>query len=225
MWAGHTSEVQRNLVKRSIPVAIASFLQRAFGRSVGTHSNPEFGVGIEARAKRFLILLNKEEKSLTFRIALENLRREFDLLMEESALVPEGLELQSKVVELADRHEIADLLVREMLTQPPVVKLFNNILAKARKVGAPEVQIDFNAKGDTFPVLLNTGSNWAEMMRVPASLEEPLRGAIARVEAIGFAVLAPRLEQNHLLPTGLRFGWIDRQRLAISIDPPASLLE
>lgn len=216
--------MQPNLQKSSIPVAIAAFVQRAFGRSFGTYKDPEFGVGIEKRARRCLLLLNKDEKSLTFRIALENLRREFDLLMEESALVPEGLELQRKVVELAARYEIADLLVQEMLTQPPVVKLFTAILAEAQKAGAAEVQIDFRTNRDTFPVLQKTEGNWTEMMRVPGSLEEPLRGVIARVEGIGFAVLAPRLEQKHPLPTDLRFSWIDRQRLEITLDPPISKL-
>ncbi len=70
-----------------------------------------FGVEIEERAKQYLLVLNQDEKSLDFRIALENLRFESELLWEESALAPEGLELLRKLTELAERYEIVDGLV------------------------------------------------------------------------------------------------------------------
>ncbi len=212
------------LEKRSIPVAIIAFLQRAFARSVGIYRSPEYGVDIQKRAGRYLLDLRRDEKSLTFKIALENLRHDSDLLGEESALVPEGLELQRKVVELADRYEIAADFVQETMTQPPVARLLTAIFTEAKKAGSQHVQIDFNLKHGTFPVLYELAGDWTEMMRIPGNLEEPLRGAIARVAGIGFTVLSPHLEHMNPLPTDVRFNWIDSRRLDITIDPPANQL-
>ncbi len=211
-----------NLQKRSIPIAIVAFLARAFGRSFGIYKDPQFGKGIEKRAKDYVVFLSKDEKSFLFRIALENLRRESDLLSEEVALVPEGLELHRRVVELANRYEVADRLATEMLTEPPLVKLFNGILAQALQDGANEVHINFNTTRDTFPVMLKVEGTWTEAMRIPACLEAPLRGVIARVEGIGFPVLAPRLSARVPLPQDLAFRWLDRQRLEIVINPSSS---
>jgi hypothetical protein len=211
-----------NLAKRSIPVAIVAFLQRALARSLGSYRRPVCGVDIQKRAGRYLLDLNRDEKSLTFKIALENLRSESDLLDEESALVPEGLELQRKVVELADRYEIAAELVKEGLTQAPVARLMTAIFTEAQKAGSQHVQIDFNLNRGSFPVLYELAGNWTEMMRIPGNLEEPLRGAIARVEGIGFSVLAPHLELKQPLPADVRFTWIDSHRLDITMDPPTT---
>jgi len=207
-----------NLEKRSIPVAIVAFLQRAFARSFGIYRSPEFGVDIQKRAGSYLLDLKRDEKSLPFKIALENLRRDSDLLEEESALVPEGLELQRKVVELADRYQIAAELVKEGLTQAPVAKLLLAIFMEARKLGGDKVHIHFNLKRGSFPVLYELAGDWTEMMWIPGNLEEPLRGAIARVEGIGFTVLAPYLEHKHPLPANVKFHWIDSQRLEIFLD-------
>lgn len=213
-----------DLEKRSIPVAIVAFLQRAFARSLGIYKNPEFGVDIQKRAGRYLLDLKRDEKGLPFKIALENLRRDSDLLDEESALVLEGLELQRKVVELADRYQIAAELVKEAMTQPPVARLLTAIFTEAQKAGSRHLQIDFNLKRGNFPVLYELAGDWTEMMRIPGNLEEPLRGAIARVPGIGFTVLSPHLEHKHPLPANVRFNWIDSHRLDITIDPPANQL-
>jgi hypothetical protein len=203
------------LQQRSTLIAIVAFLERAFWRTLGREQNPQYGEDIVRRSTRFLNLLDRDEKSLAFKIALENLRREWDLLNEEAALVPEGLELQRKAVELAGRYEIADVLVRDMLTQPPIARLFNAILADAVKAGATQVKFDFTPDQVGFSVQMKVGLGWTEMMYLPAILQMPLRGVIARVEDIGYEVLRPRLESKSPMPTALEFSWIDRQQLMI----------
>ena len=209
-----------NLEKRSKLIAIVAFLQRTVGISFRSFQKSRFGVGIEKRARRCLSLLNTNEKGLTFKIALENLRFEFDLLMEEAALVPDGLELHRKVVELAERHEIADVIVREMFNRPPVVRLFFAILAEARNADASLVQFDLINKLDTFPVFYEVQGNRIEAMRIPSTLEVALRGMFARAEVIGFKVIAAHFEQNLSLPKDIGIKWINPQRLEITIDHP-----
>lgn len=201
------------LRKRSLLVALAAFVARAFARSYGSAKPLRFGVDIKERARRYLSKLNTSEESLTFKIALENLRRECDLLMEEAALVPEGLELQRKVVALADRYEIAQELLREALNEPPVVKLFHAILAQAREAGSNQVQIDFEA--NPIAVLTRAEGSWKEPMRIPSTLEEPLRGVIARVEGIGFGALARHIEGGAKLPREVTLKWIAPNRLEV----------
>lgn len=130
-------------------------------------------------------------------------------------MIPEGLELQRKVVELAGRYEIADVLVRDMLTKPPVVKLFTAVLADAVKAGGTQIKFEFLPGQEIVAVSMKVALGWSEMMTIPVTLEQPLRGVIARVEGIGHEVLRSRLELKSPGPTRLEFRWIDHQQLVI----------
>lgn len=203
------------LKKRSIPIAVAAFLKRVLRRTVGMEPSSQYGENIAQRSKQLLDGLSLDEGSLAFKIALEELRREFDLLDEEAALIPEGLELQKKVVELAGRYEIADVLVRDMLTKPPVVRLFSCILVDAAKAGASQIKFDFLPDQEGFSVQLWVGLVWTDMMNLPTVLELPLRGVIARVEGLGYEAACPRFQTP--MPQNLEFRWRDRQQLVIHL--------
>lgn len=203
------------LQKRSIPIAVVAFLRSALRRAVGMEPSSRYGENIAQRSKQLLDDLSLDEGSLAFKIALEELRREFDLLNEEAALIPEGLELQRKVVELAGRYEIADLLVRDMLTKPPVVRLFSGILVDAAKAGATQIKFEFLPDQEGFSVQMQVGSVWTDMLNLPATLELPLRGIIARVEGLGYDAACPRIQSP--MPQNLEFRWRDRQQLVIHL--------
>ncbi len=208
-----------NLQPRSKFIAALAFLQRLFERAIGAHENRRFGVAIAERSERYLMLLNRDEGHLTFRIALEHLRREYDLFFEESALVPAGLQLQRKLVDLAERYEIADQLVNKMFVEPPIARLFNAVVAEGAKQKASRIRIEFEPNRRGLPVQMLTEQGWSEYMLLPYNLGEAFRGVIARVEGIGYAELYAYMGQPPEMPTYVSFHRNDPQHLEIELGP------
>jgi type II secretory ATPase GspE/PulE/Tfp pilus assembly ATPase PilB-like protein len=204
--------------KRSVLVAALAFLQRAFSRSMGLYRPPRFGEETEGRARQFHRQLQENASSLSFRLALEYLRQEEDLLSEEAALGPEALGLQRNLLELADRSEIADQLVTRMLTLPPVVKLFTALLSQAIKEDAAAIQIEFDTSQELIPVRMRQHDTWVDTVRIPIELARPLRGVIARIDGIGYDKLASRVGNTTPLPTKVKISWPNEHTVELIVE-------
>ena len=196
-------------------VAFLSLFLRGQRNTFGIQKYPKPGENIEARASQYLTRLNSDEASLAFKIALEDLRTEYDLLFEEAALAPKGLELHRKVIELANRYEIANDIVRDSFIATPIGLVITVILAEAH-AKATKIQLDFEGDGQSIIGRIHTKGDWEVNMEIPRALAPPLRGAIARMEAIGFAALGPHMNHDKPLPNDVEFFWLNPECVEIT---------
>lgn len=211
---------KEELRKRSSFVSLAAFLQRAGLRAVGRYKDPVYGQHFEARSARYLSALSLPIDSLRFKIALENLRREWDLLNEDAALLPKPLELQNKMLDLAKSEEIARNLVDGMLNESPLAKLFGAILSSAREDGASKARIDFPSDGKPVKVWFEVGGAWKDTMNVPSSLAEPLRGVAVRASTASYSRVRPFMNSEKPLPDEVVFEWDGDHSLTMTLSTP-----
>lgn len=141
------------------------------------------------------------------------------MFLEESALVPAGLNLQRKLVELSARYEIADRLVNKMFVEAPIARVFNAVVAEGAKQQASRIRIGFEPNRRGLPVEKLTEQSWSEYMLLPYNLGEAFRGVIARVEGIGYAELYAYMNQPPEMPTYVSFHWSDQEHLEIGLGP------
>ncbi len=203
--------------QRSLKVRVLAFLGRALARSRGAYVTPCYGVNVEPRAARFLTALAWPPESLTFQIALENLLEEFDLLDEECAMMPKALELQARVIELADGHEAARSLTGRMLNEPPVARLFSAILGQASEGAARGVRMEF--RPESVDVLFQPldGLDWHEAMRIPVALSKQVKGIADRAVRVGYASMRRHLIAPQPLPEHVTFRWESDDRFEMEL--------
>ncbi|MFZ4508176.1 MAG: hypothetical protein ACOYON_10835 [Fimbriimonas sp.] len=203
--------------KASLAVVICAFLYRAFGRAFGIYPLGKPGENVERRARAHLKRLQGDEKSLLWQIALDNMRFESDLLFEEEALRQDCLALQLKILDLSDRYEVAARLIQDYLLKSPVSRLLHAIISEAIKSGATRIQIDCTPSGKPLWVLHLCQGQWSESMQIPANLDAPLRGAIARAEAFGWSKYA-HLASLSPVAAAVRSDWVSPQVVELAME-------
>jgi hypothetical protein len=194
-----------------------AFLGRAFGITphIATRGNEE------VRAGRFLARL-QAKGDLAIQIALADLRHHRDLLYEEAALKPNGLALQALVIELASRHPQAADLVPEMLSEPPLARLFTAILAETHSVRATKARIEFGGHTERMiKVLYCHPTGCREGMTVPSSLREPFLSIVKRAERLGYDAIRPYLQSVSDLPAQVGFSWLSESSLELLVGTQA----
>lgn len=179
-----------------------AFLERAFG----LHPRPKYGENLETRAQKYLVALSGPPDNLKFRIALEQLRQEYDLLDEESALLADCLALQVKLMQIASAHSVAYKICEEAYVNAPVCRLLAALLSQANHDGAKRFDIRINA--DVIQVIFDIDGQAVEAMTIPKNLGAPLIGAIKRTEAVGYPAMCKFLYKHEDAPSKVNFEWI-----------------
>lgn len=147
---------------------------------------------------------------------MQGLAGECDLFIEENAHEGTLLTLQLRVIELAESNETAREIAIEMLSRPPLAKLFSAILAQAVADGASRIRVC--ATGDSsIHVHCFNGGMWQEAMTVPASLWLPLRGFVIRAEKAPFSAIRHFLHEPSRLPDSVLFNWTSDQELELTL--------
>jgi hypothetical protein len=182
-------------------VPVLAFFERAFG----LHPRPTYGENLEQRAQKYLVALSVPSDSLKFRIAVEQLKRESDLLDEESALLADCLALQVKLIQIAQFNAIAHKICEEAFVNAPVCRLLAALIAKANKEGAKRLDVRF--KTDVIQVIFDIDGQAVEAMTIPENLRAPLVGAIKRTEVVGYPVMRSFIYKREDGPNDARFEW------------------
>jgi hypothetical protein len=212
-----------------------AFLKRAYLRTTGRW--PNWGVDVESRATQWLMFLENPSSSLGWRVELENLAFQIDLLLEEEALIDECLQLQLRVLELANEYEVvAEIRDGVMGCTTPMNRLVSAMIQQAIQGGASEIWVAFTrdranqfreeyslsepppAAGRDVASVLGlpsgpevyylTGDGFHIAMMVPKNLSKALRGAFERIAAASQAGLLDRLVKMKMIPEGLEFTWV-----------------
>lgn len=106
-------------------VQVIAFLGRSLRRQVGeveNPSNPDPSY-LSRTAAAYLENLSKESGSLSRLVAIENLRREYNLLSEDYVDLPPLLELQLEVLRLSLDEPALKPIQHRILLEPPVAKI------------------------------------------------------------------------------------------------------
>lgn len=174
---------------------LLAFLVRIIGRVQGRRLAP-----LPERAARYANRLAQAVPgSAAMGMDLLAIQREPDLLYEESALIPEVLRLQARLVELAPGDPLAASLVNLAL-ESPVWKLTSAILSHAGYSGCHAIRIVVPAAGP----LRALDPRGAEIMTIPKSLERALHGALRLVAEVGLNALRPYLARVESLPEAVQ---------------------
>lgn len=201
--------------KRSRWIATLAFFERALLRSLGMYKSYVPGQDIERRSREMLALLQQPKDSLRYRITLES-SFPWDLFDEESALLPDALELQARLIEIAPQEESIHLVVAKWVQGSPVSKLTLAIIEQAAKDNASQVRIEFS-KGEMPVRVIHGGTAGQEpAMTIPYKLSNALKGGTMRVERSyeGIRNLADRFRA---LPARLLFTWESPDVVIISL--------
>lgn len=187
---------------------IVAFHGRTFGRFVGTY-HPVFGQDIDRRASEYLEKLSELSTPLRFEITLQNIKHEADLLIEEAALTPNGLELQAKLFELADKYATAREILYGMFKYSLFPGILRNIVTDAK---AKATQTAYIRYGDQVSVTFDTAGVLTEVAAFPSDLWPTIRGHLMRAQKVGltkmeaYYMFKEQLEQ-HLLPDRADIEW------------------
>jgi type II secretory ATPase GspE/PulE/Tfp pilus assembly ATPase PilB-like protein len=190
-------------------IPVMAFLERAFGAA----PRPKYGENLETRAQKYLVAQSGPPDSLKFRIALEQLRREYDLLDEESALLADCLALQVKLMQIASANSVAHKICEEAYVNAPVCRLLAALLSQANHDGAK--RFDIRIKTDVIQVIFDIDGKAIEAMTIPKNLAAPLMGAIKRTEAVGYPAMCQFLYKHDDAPSEVNFDWISAVRCRI----------
>lgn len=187
-------------------VQIIAFFRRCLRRQVGeveNPSNPDLGY-LSRTAVSYLENLSKEPGSLSRQVAIENLQREYNLLSEDYVDLPPVLELQLEVLRLSLDEPALKPIQHRILLEPPVAKLFAAITQHVGLEGVQVVTIHLGAEKETaFRVTYDD----VEVMKIPISLRDPLRGFAKRAEVLGYDAYRRQVSENYALAQNGRFAW------------------
>jgi hypothetical protein len=175
----------------------------------------------QSRACGYLHRLANVEDENAFPISLRNLSREHDLLSEEAALRPDTLELQVRIVELAQRDPEARRIADEMLSEWPIAKLFAAVLAQARTDDARSIRIDLgSSRRSEIRIWFAKPSGWSEVMTTPGDIAGAVRGFAVRLERVGYATARPYFPPRYSpTPEAIHFVRLDEQTIEIALEP------
>lgn len=182
-------------------VPVLAFFERAFG----LHPRPTYGENLEQRAQKYLVALSVPSDSLKFRIAVEQLKRESDLLDEESALLADCLALQVKLIQIAQFNAIAHEICSKAYREAPVCRLFAALVVEAAKANASEISMQFDSASIRVSHLVAGEST--ESMVIPKSLRDPLVGVIKRTAAVGYLAMSEFFKKRETDITKVAFDW------------------
>ncbi len=168
----------------------ASFLAfhaRTLGRLTGAY-HPVFGQEIDRRASEYLEKLKIPTAALKFEIALQNIKHEGDLLIEEAALTPNGLALQARLFELSDRFDTAREILKAMFSCSLFPGILRNIVTEAKEKAAHAIYLNHE---DQVSVSFEVEGLKSEVATFPVDLWPTIRGHLLRVQKVAFPQLEP----------------------------------
>lgn len=124
-------------VERDRPVRPLAFFERSLVRRSqgGPFQN------VSPKSRRELGRLVGSRTSLRFRVALQQLRFDWDLLSAEAALNPDALRLRLRVLDLSADFRAAERLIRPCFDKAPLGRLFSVIVAQADQDGATQIEL------------------------------------------------------------------------------------
>lgn len=197
-----------DLARQDRLVRMLAFFERALSRRF-QHAPYQ---DVAQRSRRTLGRLGGSEASLRFRVALHQLHFDWDLLSAESALDPDALRLQLRVLELASEHPEAAEAIRKEMEKAPIGRLFLAMVAQARQNDAREIDVTFRADA------IRVDYDGVAGMTIPTTLAVPFRGAMCFVEAAGFSRLRAVLSKA-VVAFDLRFAWAGPDRAVLRLEP------
>ncbi|MDR3692775.1 MAG: hypothetical protein P4L46_25570 [Fimbriimonas sp.] len=188
----------------------------SLGRLLSFRAKPFHDV--DARAGRYLKRLETPDNTLRFRLLLETLRLQFDLLDEASALEPLSCKLQARIIELAPQFKTAKQMADRMLTETPIGVLFFGIVCQAYKSGSTCVRFEFPRNvAEAHRAQVLTVDGWVDAVSMPPDVGGPLRGYAARVEAIGYDTVREYITFRGSIPDKIAFHWLDSVTLDLDV--------
>jgi hypothetical protein len=201
----HSIDVDKGLARW------AAMMQRAY--------LPAFQRRTPIRARIEMILPDLEGPTgLRQEIAFNHLSRWRDLFDEESALSAETRSAQVRLLQAAASNERVSETIRRGLSEAPISRLFQAIVAQAHVNGADRIRVDFAPLEPSFMVSYREDLEWKEAMKVPINLAKPFEGMCRLTEDAGFKVLRPYWCDRHELPDSVEFSWTD-SRLEVTLLP------
>lgn len=156
-------------------VALTALLQRVVHRLISPDAD------VKQRAVRFRDQLNRAAK-LTRETAIINAIWDLEVLNEDSALIPECLDLQLRFLELASDNAKCANWASEELGRAPLAKLYKAIVEQA---SSDEFQSARLVLGKPFYVDYGRGTQWENAMEIPQNLRLPMLGFATRLQGSG----------------------------------------
>jgi hypothetical protein len=194
-----------------------AFLHRAvFLRPFGRMS--PWGENTEQRALKWLQFLDEPSQSLAFQIGVENLIHEYDLFIDEAALLDSCLQLQVRAFELASEFPPLDYFLVEMMKKWPVSNLVAATVARAYTDGAEAISIEIREDPDCKVIVsMRHLEAWKVVGEFPSDLGPAVRGSVVRMKAIGYERMRPYLWESEKLPEHLAIDIQQDGKITISI--------
>jgi hypothetical protein len=173
---------------------------------------------LESRSERLLKRLEQPNGSLRFRMILQSLKLQFDLLEEETAIQPVSRALQVRIIELAPQFVTAREMAEMMLSDVPIGVLFFGIVCQAHKSGSRFVRFDFPTKDDDrnrARILSDIG--WVDAVNMPQNVGNALRGFAYRIDGVGYEIAKNYIRFRGSIPATVEFHWLDSATLDLDI--------
>lgn len=200
-------------------IPILSFLDRACRSALGQEIRPHRGHKVAQRAGRFLARLGQPQESISFQVAVYQLRNQYDLLDEEFIEEPKVIELQQQLHRVAQSNAAAQAILTDPLFgRAPIFKLTEAIICQAKADHAKRVKINFGDGASPISVLYNIEGSWREAMAIPARLSNRLRQSFVRLEALSYPVVRPYMGFAKMQPDSIVLCWLSKNVLTVDIE-------
>ena len=153
-----------------------------------------WGENTEQRALKWLQFLDEPSQSLAFQIGVENLTHEYDLFIDEAALLDSCLQLQVRAFELASEFPPLGYLRDEMIKTWPASNLVAATVARAHTDGADAILIEISEDPHCKVIVsMRHLDEWKVAGKIPSDLGPAVRGSVVRMKAIGYERMRPYL--------------------------------
>jgi len=174
---------------------------------------------LDPRAELGIKRLQNPDQSIGFQAALVELRLNWDLLVDESALKKLPRQLQVRIIELAATHDQAWRMAVGMISESPLTQVFFCIIAQAMNHDCRHVRIVFSNDSQLWHrAFYDLPTGETESITLPYQLGASLRGFTPLAEASGCDRTRPYL--GFKVPTAeqIAFHWSDSSTLKLTIN-------
>ncbi|CAN1541185.1 hypothetical protein MCEMSE15_01773 [Fimbriimonadaceae bacterium] len=217
-WCRKQTELSTNALK------ILAFQQRIVERAFLVKPAFEYGEHVAARSQLYLRKLSDDRPEWRRRLAILNLRDELDLLSDEFAVVPEALELYTRVYSLAHQFPEAAELAKRETENSMNTDIFLTIFRNAREQGATTFALDFPIRPDgQFPVLFKVNDQWTEVGTLPEELQPSIKRYALQLSQLGCAGAQELIDKAYGEYLDARMVWVSSERFEchLGLDQPA----
>ncbi len=171
----------------------------------------------EKRSRFWLKELTKFDSWFRSRLVLQLRSEQWDLMADEAANYTDPLELQARMLEIAEVSPQARKFVMETIDGAPTTILFHTLVDQAVKRNDQSFTITL-AKGTDNLFRVDFGSDYTqESSDFPKELASAMRGYIALVQMVGYKHVKPFVSINGAQAENVHVRHIDEQTVELTV--------